>query len=101
MQKYLLVFLILFFSILILYQVASSMNIIEGLENGNTDATTTTPSPSPFPSPSPSPSSGCDCSQVYKNVGNITTLQNDVKKNSSDIIDLQSSVKAILSTGKK
>jgi len=68
------------------------MNIVEGLE-GTADAATT--------SSASSPSSGCDCSQVYKNVGNITTLQNDVKKNSSDILDLQSSVKAILSMGKK
>jgi hypothetical protein len=62
------------------------MNIVEGLE-GAADAS--------------SSSSGCDCSQIYKNVGNITTLQNDVKKNSNDIIDLQSSVKAILSATKK
>jgi ABC-type oligopeptide transport system substrate-binding subunit len=78
MKHFLVALLIAFFAALILYQIANSGNIFEGLEG----------------------SSGCDCAQVYKNVGDITTLQNQVKQDQSDITDLKATVNTLIGTKK-
>jgi hypothetical protein len=93
MRNYLVIGLIIFFSVLLIYQITNSVNILEGLEGdgSSTDATTT----------KTNAGSGCDCNQIYTNTGNITTLQNDVKKHSGDIEDLKTSVNALVGGSQK
>jgi len=78
MQNYLIVGLIIFFSVLLIYQGMNSVNILEGMEG-----------------------SGCDCNQIATNSGNITTLQNSVKQNSDDIKDLKTTVNSMMAVNKK
>ena len=68
--------LIVFFSALLIYQLVNSVNILEGIDGATDNAN----------------------SQTYKNVGDITTLQNQMKQNTEDIANLKSTVNTIVAT---
>ncbi len=89
MKNYLVVVLTIFFAALLVYQMMNSVNIFEGLENNESSGDKKSGS-----------GSGCDCAQVYKNVGDITTLQNQVKQHTDDINDLKTTVNTLIA-GKK
>ena len=89
MKNYLVVVLTIFFAALLVYQMMNSVNIFEGLENNESSD-----------GKKSGGGSGCDCSQIYKNVGDITTLQNQVKQHTDDINDLKTSVNTLISTKK-
>jgi hypothetical protein len=87
MKNYLVVVLTIFFAALLVYQMMNSVNIFEGLENNES-------------SDGKKSGTDCDCAQVYKNVGDITTLQNQVKQHTDDINDLKTTVNTLMTTKK-